>query len=360
MNHREAESFLSDFRRRLVEKGADGSANDLNTKYLNLLVQYEKMIEEVKLTKSSHNPVEAKDILASFSRDEGLKFFTHEYDRSVGTFNYSKHIEKSSDLFQKLITSRREYLNKETYDRLWGFTKGTFFKTYGHSIQMAWGNTLLKDWCEANSEIYPSKYLLPKYIQFADKGNRSIKYAYFNDVINRFKFDIQLRTDDPWQTLDEIIKKGVNSSGLNTDFNLQPMPRELKNVDLFIDTVQIKSALSNFFEWIKKNKTRSTDLSVCLIDNADTYELDIKHLGSYVSWEPYAEKWNGLSGDLKTVRDILQNVCDWQMHVSTENNCRYTYPYLTRHQSINQPVQPTLISDWNADRDVTYKLILYK
>ncbi|WP_461116873.1 hypothetical protein [Spirosoma jeollabukense] len=309
---------------------------------------------------TNHNPIAAKNILASFSSDEKLKFFTHQYDSAVGEFNYDEFLERAWKAFNKVVYKQKNQLHESTYNRLNGFVKGEFFFTYEYKIEMAWGNTSLADWCKANPNIYPDKYPLPQETKFPIKNNRLIKYPFFSDVIKRFKFDIQLRTEDSSQTLDRIIKNLFNEAGLTTDFKLNIKDAEFDSVELFIDTVQLKYALKRLFGWISLHKDRSTHIKVTLISKDDVYELDISHINSYISWDVYAEKRNGLHGDINEVRKILQSICDWQMHISTKDGNRFKFPYLTRDVPINRVVQPVELTDWIGEKDVTYKLILYK
>jgi len=309
---------------------------------------------------TNHNPVVAKNILASFSSDETLKFFTHQYDSSVGEFNYDDFMERAWKAFNKVVYRQKNQLHESTYNRLNGFVKGEYFLTYGYKIEMAWNNKSLADWCKANTNIYPDKYSLPESVKFPINNNRLIKYPFFSDVINRFKFDIQLRTENSSQTLDKIVKNIFNEAGLSTDFKLEIKDAEFDTIDLFIDTVQLKYALKRLLGWIALHKDRSKDIEVNLISKKDVYELDISHVNSYVSWDVYSEKRNGLHGDIKEIRNILQNICDWQMHVSTKDDSRFIFPYLALSRPINHAVEPIKLTDWHGEKNVTYKLIFYK
>ncbi len=319
-----------------------------------------------------HNPKNLVAFLGAFTSIDPIKYLTHPWDKPNEPFNYDKFIQK---VRKKFI----EHLEKFTSDKVVEINKAnkkdkpniylyTLFKesdipnvtttkvfnfifsqkpgwSFEH-IEINWSSPELKEWCNNNPGRYPSDFELPSNKQsYGDK-----RFIFFKDLINKFKHEIEIRTDNFQYNLKSIVRDAFKRAGLKGEFK-PVFDESLKEVECFIDVAQFKSGLIYILSPIA-NFTQFPNVEFKVSFFESYYELYIIHHESYFHLHTDHSKFSGSQGDFGSARKRLFNQCDWSVEGKFPDGLK-KIDFLTK--SDNQ----IRISDSKFDQGVKHTLKLY-
>jgi hypothetical protein len=313
-----------------------------------------KAVNDNSVKHPFHRPQIAKECLKYFSTSEVYKQLTHHVPKDE--FHYDTLIQAAKTNWRESFGRHFFDLHHFTYNKLDDFVNTPFrdetnsqfymgekygFWTYHYVIPIGWSAIEVAEWCnkEKNRNVYPNQMPIPKEKQRPSKNNRRIKYDYFGEVIRRFKYDIEQRTDDRNQTFDLLLREALSRVDPNRDLKLMMDDLSLKPVLFYADLVQLKKALDKIFTWIINRKDQSNQVKIVLNQYPDRYEVSIIHLKGIFTNPIDADKYNGTkAGDTGEIRKTLRSVCDWQVIYSTPDKRSYQFDYLLDGCNINLPV----------------------
>lgn len=265
---------------------------------------YNPAISKPNSTKQ-HSPKKMIEFLSLFSRDDRFKWFTHRWDLSV-EFRIEElkvQLTANKHVLSQMAYGTGETINLRTYNQVWNFinfdnSRYPWKNNQHENIRYGWHSILEQSLKNPTTPV--------EYIKL-ENGHL------FKDYIRMFKSTIEFRTDlEEKDRFSELIWNTLRTN-LPKDFNLIFKPQFDKigyDLNIYCDVTAILDALVLICNWIVKHKTNSTQISIDLTANKNSYELIILHHNSYFINK---SKLINPSGDFAALRNRLFSVCDFKM-----------------------------------------------
>lgn len=246
-----------------------------------------------------HSPKDTVSFLYQFSKDELLKWFTH--DPEGNQINYISNYQAAGQRLQEEAKSKN--LNSRTFTNVKNFINETAYlpQDYkGDKIGYSWRNVI--HWIKENPNCNP----------FTDCVFEQKK---FKEYVLTFKNTIEFRTDNealrfPIRLIDFIDNNCNISDEIKGRLNIDDSVFEIgDSLKTYIDVRLFFQGLKQIFEWIEGKRAISRNVHIELKSRDDYYELIIFHQGSMFCVDD--QKLKGLDGDFKKTRDLFFSVADW-------------------------------------------------
>ena len=254
-----------------------------------------------------HNPHGVISFLSLFSVNDSLKWFTHKWDKTDEPFSIMPMIENAQYNYNKLsefcFSDSNKGIPASLFYHVWNFINLRNDKSsiitdqFGEQIRTRWADVV--EWCKDNPGMWPGAFITPQ-------GQS------FEGEINRFKRTIEFRTDvEPSQKfgfqIKRLIKNSINGA-VKVEFstNFDSFGRDAK---FYCAVKALHSGIAKLCDWVASYKTKGDTLVVDLKREEGFYILTLLHKGSSMSGS--RNKIDGLSGDFKSIREILFSPCDF-------------------------------------------------
>lgn len=298
----------------LIGKEIEKTGN-VENELLDRMISLESKIDKImppppdRIVIKKHSPKTMVSFLQKFSKDDSFKWFTHNPDLGLESFNYFDYL-KNADINYKSITGWN--INDLTYSNVRNFIFDTGYKcrVFGEEdFKFTWRD--VKIWCDNNPNVHP---------YFAE-----LEGCRFNKYIEKFKYQIlEFRNDNPWFTFDkqlESLFKREISNDIKIIFDDKMNFKAIaKSLNIYIDINLLFSAIKQIISWVNINKSKSDKFTVNLLDSGDFYVLDLFHENSFISLDSKSDKLNGLAGDFEKVRKFLFCVADWNIYADLKHD----------------------------------------
>lgn len=284
-------------------------------------------LEKNKYTKktNTHKPNELVEILSSFSRNDILKYTTHNWDfgDDENKKDYGKFIENVRLEWKKLekrLTPIAPKLSTKIYNFLLEETLGIHDKRWGiYDVQIGWSSPVIKKW--SNETKLPFSYLL----EDKDKlmvDNKSIDR--FSDVIDLFKNEIEIRNEQ--KQLKKLLRN-IKKNILPNSFSLKLI--NLDNVNFYTDVQWLIKGIRIIFEEIKRrNKNKEIEIEAINYTENNFIEISIIHKGSLPNRTINEMKNQVLGGGFQDIREAFLSLCDWRVEAKFDDG-NYSISYLS-------------------------------
>ncbi|MDO4511358.1 MAG: hypothetical protein Q4B68_06040 [Bacteroidales bacterium] len=253
-----------------------------------------------------HNPDGVISFLRQFSIDDSLKWYTHKWDTSDPfSFEDMASTIKSNQAKLKGFCFGKNNVGVPAplYYHVWNFicpNKTNVIKDQHEKIfPTKWADT--KQWCKENEGEWPGKYITPEGVSFEHEINRFKRTIEFRtDVETDEKFGFQIKS---------LIKKSVHGA-VKVEFTdrFNKIGREAK---FYCYVNSAFSGIRKLCDWVAAYKTLGDTLLVDAFVEDKMLILSLLHKNSRMTGGE--QKFNGLSGDFKSVRETLFSVCDFEM-----------------------------------------------
>lgn len=246
----------------------------------------------------THSPCDMVKFYYRLSKDEGLKWYTHDPDGVMR--DYSIYM-KSSD------TNLREAykdlsLNRETRDNVRNFVLTSKYPPKDWN-----GSAIAHSWRDIGAWLKDNPGGNPFTATFDNEP--------FKSYVDKFKNSIEFRTN-----LNSAMV--FNQRVMDFIYNIQEIPSEIreevnftnrflylgKDFNEYVDIRQLFAAIKIIFKWIAEKKELSSSVEIDLDSAPEFYELSIKHIDSRLKIN--RAKMKAQSGDMKKLRDTLFCVAD--------------------------------------------------
>lgn len=273
-----------------------------------------KIQTEEKQIPVLHKPKELVALLKNFSaNDSALKYTTHSWDagRDVNVFKDLSEflsIAKSQySEFSYTLKGLSENLNGKIYNFL--FNKEIAKSGWGDinpkkRIYFGWSSPELLEACTNDISLSPEDFILPEKFQIQRAGKTLQKFKHIIDV---FKNEIEVR-DENSALLKLILQKHDNYL---ISFSA-PKISNLENKTFYTDIQWLGKAFDLIFEGIQKYPQHPVVEYAVTENYNDRLVLTILHRNSFKNGlSIYDDKLNLKRGDFSTIKDKLQNLCDW-------------------------------------------------
>lgn len=259
---------------------------------------------EKKENKKKHSPKKMVVFLQKFSKDEQFKWFTHDPEIIITSFDYNEYINSADKEF-KNITGWD--INNLTFGNVRNFIFNTEYDCClleNEIIKFTWKD--VGKWCVKHPNTHPFM--------------AEIDGEIFKKYIDQFKNIIEFRPENRWNTFDRQFRNLINKKG-SVDLNITYINEDDfveigKSLSVYIDVRLFFTSLGQIFEWINSNKSKSNEVEISIFNRKELYELNIFHRNSYFSFEPTSDKLKGLNGDFNKIRKMLFSVVDWDVFAS--------------------------------------------
>ena len=277
-----------------------------------------------------HRPKDMVDFLYQFSKNESLKWFTHDPD--VNPVKYGELYADALKNVNEEINERN--LNIRTIGQVKSFINPSEFKpcnALGKSIEYSWRNAIV--WILSNPGSNPFTDLV-------------FEHKPFSEYVKEFKHAIEFRTDIPelhfdMRLLDLIYNHCSLSDDIKNNLDIrESIPQIGNSLKTYIDVKSFFAALKQIFKWVDDNKAQSQLAYVDLFSDDDSYELRIFHQGSKLVIND--KKISGMDGDFEKVRQYLFCVADWTMEADRLTDGASSS---VRIECLNEDTQGTVIGN---------------
>ena len=259
-----------------------------------------------------HKPKELVSLLKKFSvNDSALKYTTHSWDagRDKGIFkdldDFLHKAKQEYSVFSFLLHGLSRNLNAKIYNFL--FETEISHKGWGEKrIKFGWSSPELLLACKNNSDLIPEDFIIPEEYQMQVAGQTIQK---FKQIIDIFKNEIEIR--DEKSVLENLIHRKHEKYLISFS---RPKLINLENKSFYTDIQWLGKALDLIFEGIQKYPQHPVVEYAVTENNNNRLVLTILHRNSFKNGlSIYDDKLNLKRGDFSTIKDTLQNLCDWSI-----------------------------------------------
>jgi len=330
----------------LIDSGADVNITMDNGESFYKKVKHDKNYEVLEWIKNSstyikitHDPKALVKLLSNFTIDKPIKYTTHVWDfgelkKEYGDFDgYMSAVKKQFESMK----SELEELSPNLYKKIYTFLlESNPDKNYSWcsktDINIGWSSLDgLKEHCDSGKN--PFNFRLPKAIRYKD-GFKTIKITTFEEVINLFKQEIEIRENfknlstlfiNQQKKLDDTFELDLSTSKLGRQF--------------YTDTQKFSSLLDKIFADMGTRK-ENPNITVNTTELEDrSIEIKITQLDSNSSRSAteLLER-SKEAGDIFEIKESLTNLCDWSVESSYEDeDFRVNFLHSDNIKEIVQP-----------------------
>ena len=251
--------------------------------------------EEKEIDLSKHKPIDVTRFLLNFRSSEGLKFLTHDYDKTDSVFDYNSILKIARKEFNDL--SSQFVIPPSLWARINQFAFGEPSKVWRFnkvSYKLNWQAPELLSWMDINPITHPIKN------DDFEKG-----------FIMPFKKSIEIKAPE----LENIFKNKLaeNLAAMYLSFDIELIDLDKANFYTNVDALQV--GISYIIKAIKQRFKNSTKIRVEFSRNADVEGrkriIKIIHVGS-VCDKPL-DKNELFQGDLLEAEKAFLGICDWSI-----------------------------------------------
>ncbi len=251
--------------------------------------------EEKEIDLSKHKPIDVTRFLLSFRASEGLKFLTHDYDKTDSVFDYNSILTIAKKEFNDL--SSQFVIPPSLWARINQFAFGDPNKVWRFnkvSYKLNWQSPELLSWMEANPITHPINS------EVFEKG-----------FITPFKKSIEIKAPD----LEYIFKNKLaeNLASKYLSFDIELIDLDKANFYTNVDAMQV--GISYLIKAISQRFNNSNRIRVEFSRKADEEGskriIKIIHVGSECN-KPLDKK-ELFQGDLLEAEKALFGICDWSI-----------------------------------------------
>lgn len=254
-----------------------------------------------------HNPHGVISFLRLFSVDDTLKWFTHKWDKRDEPFSITPMIENSQFNYNKLSQFCFEENNKgipaSLFYHVWNFINLKNDKSsiitdqFGELIHTRWADVV--EWSKTNPGLWPGVYITSQGLSFESDINQFKRTIEFRtDVETSQKFGFQIK---------RLIKNAINGA-VKVEFSAS-FDSLGRDANFYCDVKALHAGIARLCNWVASYKTKGDTLTVDMVNEGSYYVLTLLHKGSCMSGPK--NKIDGLSGDFKSIREILFSTCDF-------------------------------------------------
>lgn len=251
--------------------------------------------EEKEIDLSKHKPIDVTRFLLSFRASEGLKFLTHDYDKTDSVFDYNSTLTIAKKEFNDL--SSQFVIPPSLWARINQFAFGDPNKVWRFnkvSYKLNWQSPEFLSWMEANPITHPINN------EVFEKG-----------FITPFKKSIEIKAPD----LENIFKNKLaeNLASKYLSFDIELLDLDKANFYTNVDAMQV--GISYLIKAISQRFNNSNRIRVEFSRKADEEGskriIKIIHVGSECN-KPLDKK-ELFQGDLLEAEKALFGICDWSI-----------------------------------------------
>ena len=251
--------------------------------------------EEKEIDLSKHKPIDVTRFLLSFRASEGLKFLTHDYDKTDSVFDYNSILTIAKKEFNDL--SSQFVIPPSLWARINQFAFGDPNKVWRFnkvSYKLNWQSPELLSWMEANPITHPINN------EVFEKG-----------FITPFKKSIEIKAPD----LEYIFKNKLaeNLASKYLSFDIELIDLDKANFYTNVDAMQV--GISYLIKAISQRFNNSNRIRVEFSRKADEEGskriIKIIHVGSECN--KLLDKKELFQGDLLEAEKALFGICDWSI-----------------------------------------------
>ncbi|MFW3342089.1 ankyrin repeat domain-containing protein [Aliarcobacter butzleri] len=307
----------------LLENGADVNVKSEMTAFE--LAQDDEIKKLIKNTKNNL-PQRLVRLLSNFTIDKPIKYTTHDWDfgelkKEYGNFDgYMNAVKKQFDTMKTELEELSPNLYKKIYTFLIEENPDENYSWCSKThINIGWSSLKgLKEYCDVGNK--PDNFILQTPIFYEGRDLTT-----FKDVINLFKQEIEIREN--FKNLETLFttQKNKLGTGRNSIFNLDLSTAKL-NRQFYTDVEKFSNVVDKIFGEIKIRKD-FPNLEVITTEFEDrSIEIKIVHIDS-ISNKSASDLLKEIEdGDFAEIKANLQNLCDWSIESSFENqNFRINY-----------------------------------
>jgi len=272
--------------------------------------------QQKRNSKTVHSPQKLANLLSSFRKGgSALKYSVHNWDVGLEYKDYSTFVKKLCAEYNKISWDLKK-LSENLQAKCYGFLKNKEIgkKGWGYDrVKVGWSSPEIANWCIENPRKNPLEYPL----NYSD-SDKAIHFPHFEDVINHFKKEIEVRNEG--DQLKKIIIGELKKAGLlnpNSEFN-SPKLINLESKTFYTDVQWFRSAIALIFKEIKKRGDECEgckNITIEVDEDNESILLKIVHHNSFS--DGISIKVNGkltsIGGDFLTINNRLMNLCDWSI-----------------------------------------------
>lgn len=315
----------------LIEKGADVNIALENGKTLHDTAIFMKDLELENLIKSSpyfvlNTPQNLVKILKNFTIDKPMKYTTHIWDFGSLKNEYKDfkgYMLKVKEQWDK-IKNDLEILSPNLYKKIFNFLWET-----DSNIALGWSSLEgLEEWCNTGNNPFEYK----------------INDKTFAEIIYQFKNEIEIRKEsDRLYYLFVSIQEQLDEKYEDLfTFNL----KKLKGITFYTDIEKFKNGLNKIFDGIiqyakdKDGNILYPEIQIETVENYGKYlDIYITHIGSYSNSTANNILLEVENGDFADIKENFNNLCDWSIQNSYENENYQVNYYLNEIEILEEKPQ---------------------
>jgi hypothetical protein len=251
--------------------------------------------EKKEIDLSKHKPIDVTRFLLNFRSSDGLKFLTHDFDKSDSVFDYNSILAIAKKEFNDL--SSQFVIPPSLWARINQFAFGDTNNVWRFnrvSYKLNWQSPELLSWMEANPITHPINN------EVFEKG-----------FIIPFKKSIEIKSPD----LEYIFKNKLaeNLASKYLSFDIELIDLDKANFYTNVDALQV--GISYILKSINQRFKNSNKIRVEFSRKADEEGrkriIKIIHLGS--NCDKPLDKNDLFQGDLLEAEKALFGICDWSI-----------------------------------------------